>query len=74
MAHWRVREIAQPERWTARKLALATGLAYNTVWNIWTNKSKRADLETLEKIARVLKVAPGDLIGSDDVKERASTE
>ncbi|MBC8074590.1 MAG: helix-turn-helix domain-containing protein [Chloroflexales bacterium] len=59
---WRVREIAEPERWTARKLALATGLAYNTVWGIWTNKTRRADLDTIEKIARELKVAARDLI------------
>lgn len=59
---WRVREIAEPERWTARKLALATGLAYNTVWGIWTNKTRRADLDTMEKIARELKVAARDLI------------
>ena len=69
MAHWRMREIAQPERWTACKLVLATGLAYNTVWGIWTNTSKRADLETIEKLARVLKVAPGDLIGPSDTEE-----
>ena len=73
MAHWRVRHIAEPERWSARKLALATRLAHNTVWGIWTNRSKCADLETLEKIARVLKVAPGDLIGPDADEESAST-
>ncbi len=66
MAHWRVREIAEPERWSARKLAAASGLAYNTVWGMWANRSKRADLESLEAIARVLKVTPGDLIGPGD--------
>ncbi|PLS78823.1 MAG: Cro/Cl family transcriptional regulator [Chloroflexi bacterium] len=66
MAYWRVREIAEPERWSARKLAQASGLAYNTVWLIWTGKAKRADLETLEAIARVLKVTPGELIGSGE--------
>ena len=45
MARWRVREIAEPECWSARKLAQATGLAYNTVWAIWANKAKRADLD-----------------------------
>ena len=63
MARWRLREIAEPERWNARKLALATGLAYNTVWGIWTNTAKRADLDTIEKLAQLLKVSPGDLIG-----------
>jgi DNA-binding Xre family transcriptional regulator len=66
VTRWRVREIAEPERWSARKLAQATGLAYNTVWAIWVNKSKRADLDTLKALARVLKVAPGDLIGASE--------
>jgi DNA-binding Xre family transcriptional regulator len=63
MARWRVRDIAEPERWNARKLAAATGLAYTTVWGIWTNRSKRADLDTLETLARALKIGPGELIG-----------
>lgn len=65
-ARWRLRDIAEPERWTARKLSLASGLAYNTVWGLWTNKSKRADLDTLTTLARVLKVHPRDLIGDTD--------
>ncbi len=59
MARWQLREIAEPERWTARKLALATGLAYNTVWAIWTDHAKRADLATIDALARVLKVKTG---------------
>lgn len=70
MAHWRLREIAEPERWNARKLALATGLAYNTVWGIWTNHTRRADLDTLEKLAAVLKVEPQELIGSGEQLQR----
>lgn len=66
MARWRLREIAEPERWTARKLAIATGLAYNTVWGIWTGKSKRADLETLSTLAAALNVHPRDLIGNGE--------
>jgi DNA-binding Xre family transcriptional regulator len=62
MARWRLREIAEPERWNARKISQATGLAYNTVWGIWTNTSRRADLDTLDKLADLLKIQPGDLI------------
>ncbi len=65
-ARWRLREIAEPERWTVRKLSLATGLAYNTVWGLWTNKSRRADLDTLTTLARVLKIHPSELIGESD--------
>jgi len=65
-ARWRLREIAELERWNAHKLSLASGLAYNTVWGLWTNKSKRADLGTLTTLARVLKVHPSELIGDSD--------
>ena len=63
MACWRLRDIAEPERWNARTLAQATGLAYNTVWGIWTNTTRRADLATLDKLAAVLTVQPNDLLG-----------
>lgn len=66
MAHWRLQEIAKPERWNALKLSEATGLAYNTVWAIWANRAKRADLITLQRLANVLGVQPGELIGGDD--------
>lgn len=59
---WQLKEIAEPERWTARKLALQAGLAYNTVWLIWTGKARRADLETIDALCRILKVKPGDLL------------
>ncbi len=77
MARWRLRDIAEPERWTARKLAIETGLAYNTVWGIWANRSQRADLGTLDTLARVLKIKPGELIGEGEQQPRpapAATE
>lgn len=73
MARWRLREIAEPERWNAKKLSEHTGLAYNTVWGMWTNKTKRADLDTLTTLAKALKVQPGDLIGHDEGDESSAT-
>ena len=63
MARWRLRDIAEPERWNARMLAQATGLADNTGCGIWTNTTRRADLATLDKLAAVLTVQPNDLLG-----------
>ena len=60
MAWWRLREIAEPERWNARKLPQATGLAYN--WGIWTNTTRRPGLATLDKLAAVLTVQPNDVL------------
>lgn len=69
MIRWRVREIAEPERWNAKKLAEASGLAYGTVYAIWTNQATRADLKTLAALARVLKVQPGELLESEEESE-----
>lgn len=62
MVRWRLKEIAEPERWNPHNLAEAADLNYNTVWGIWHNRTKRADLETIDKITRVLKVEPGELL------------
>jgi DNA-binding Xre family transcriptional regulator len=65
MAFWRLQELAKPERWSARKLAAETGLAYTTVWGIWSGTAKRADLETIQKLADALGIHPKELIGSE---------
>lgn len=62
MVRWRLKEIAEPERWNPHNLSEATGLSYTTVWSIWTNRTKRADLETIDALARVLKIEPGALL------------
>jgi DNA-binding Xre family transcriptional regulator len=67
---WRLREIAEPERWNPNKLAETTGLAYHTVWAIWHNKAKRADLATLATLATTLKVKPGDLLALEVASKR----
>jgi DNA-binding Xre family transcriptional regulator len=66
MARWRLREIAEAKGLNAHKLALEAKLSYNTVHPIWMNKAKRADLETLAKLAQALGVAPGQLIGNGE--------
>lgn len=68
---WRLKEVAAPERWNPRKLAQTTGLSYQTVWAIWNNKAKRADLATLAALATVLDVTPGDLLALELPNEGA---
>jgi DNA-binding Xre family transcriptional regulator len=67
---WRLRELAEPERWNPNKLAETTGLAYHTVWAIWHNKAKRADLATIATLATTLNVTPGDLLALDVASKR----
>ena len=62
MVRWRLKELGEPERWNPHNLAAATGLAYTTVYNMWENKTRRADLDTIGKLADVLKVEPGALL------------
>ena len=62
MVRWRLKDIAEPERWNPHNLAAATGLAYTTVYNMWENKTRRADLDTIGKLAAALKVEPGALL------------
>lgn len=59
---WRLREIAEPERWNPKKLADTSGLAYHTVWAIWNNRAKRSDLSNLAALSMTLNVTPGDLL------------
>ena len=61
MIRWRLREIAEPERWNVKKLAEKTGLAYGTVYGIWNDTSRRVDLDTLDTIASILQVTPAEL-------------
>ncbi len=66
MARWRLREIAEPRGWNPHSLAIEAKLSYNTVRPIWFNEAKRADLDTLAKLAQALGVSPGKLIGDGD--------
>lgn len=66
MARWLVRKIAEEQGFNPHSLAIEAKLAYNTVRPIWQGKAKRVDLDTLSQLARVLKVAPGDLIANGD--------
>ncbi len=71
MARWRLRELAEPLGWNPHSLAIEAKLSYNTVRPIWFNEAKRADLETLAKLAQVLGVNPGQLIGNGEDKTEA---
>ena len=65
MARWRVRELAEVKGiTTAYRLHLAAGIPLASAQGIWSGKSKRLDLETLDKIAQALGVEPGELISS----------
>jgi len=69
MARFRLKEIAEPQRWTIRKLSEATGLARNTVAGVWNNSTQYVNLNTLEALAKVLHVSVSDLIANGDAQK-----
>lgn len=66
MARWLLRELAEGKGWNAHRLAMEAKLSYNTVRPIWLGEAKQVHLETLSKLARVLGVAPRELIGNGE--------
>jgi len=74
MARWRLRDVAEPKGWNPHSLALEARLSYNTVRPIWLNEAKRADLETLARLAKVLGVSPGQLIGNGEDSNEVQVE
>lgn len=71
MARLRVREVAEAHGITnAAQLSRKADIGYTTAYNIWTNPSHPANLDTLNAIAAALKVTVKDLIVDDEPQQR----
>jgi DNA-binding Xre family transcriptional regulator len=46
-----------------RRVASDAGLSYETAHNVYWNKTRRVDLDTLDALASALGCDPGELIG-----------
>ena len=62
----RIKDQAQKNGITLRKLAEIAGISYNTIYSITKRDSNRVQGETLQRIANALGVTPTYLIGYDD--------
>jgi DNA-binding Xre family transcriptional regulator len=62
VVRWQLKELAEARGFNPHSLALAASLSYNTVRPMWLNQARRADLDTLDKLSRVLRVEPGALL------------
>jgi DNA-binding Xre family transcriptional regulator len=62
MVRWRLKEVAEERGFNPHSLALEAKLSYNTVRPIWLNLARRADLDTLDALTKVLNVEPGALL------------
>lgn len=61
---FRLIEILQRAGMSQHELARRSGVSIRTVNRLATNTTGTVALETLDRIARVLKVKPGDLLRS----------
>ncbi len=57
----RIKEVAESRGFTQTKLSRQAELQYPTVHGLWTNPYRDASINTLAKIAHVLKVPVSDL-------------
>lgn len=64
MIRLRISDVAKEKGISMRKLSKEAGIAYNTLRLIYRNPYRDISLYTLDAIARVLGVPPGDLIES----------
>ena len=62
MVRLRVREIAEAQDLNMNRLALKSGISYSTIVDLWYDRTRRLDKETLSKLCQALGVTPGDLL------------
>jgi putative transcriptional regulator len=58
----RIGEAAKKQNMNIKTFSDKTGLAYNTAHDLYTGRVSRIGLEVLDKVCRVLKMQPGDLL------------
>lgn len=63
MIRLRVKEVAEGKGMSMGRLSRTTGLAYNTIRNIYRYPTREVTTTTLTKIARALNVPVTELIG-----------
>ncbi len=62
----RIKEVAQAKGFTQNSLSRATDISLNTIRKLWNKPYSNVTVETLHKIARVLKVDINELTEYED--------
>jgi len=71
----RIKEVAIQKGFDAAKLARRADMSYSTVWSLWNNPYRlNIPVKTLARLAEVLGVEIGQLIGSDSDTQQTETE
>ncbi len=58
----RIGEVVRQQGLNIKEFAEQAGLAYNTAHDLYTGRVSRVGLDVLDKVCRVLKVQPGELL------------
>lgn len=58
----RIGEAAKKQNLNIKAFSDRTGLAYNTAHDLYTGRVSRIGLDVLDKVCRVLKMQPGELL------------
>ena len=68
MLRLRVKEIAESQGWNMSSLSRAANISFNTVKRLWTKPYSGANIDTLNKIAKVLQVPMSEL--TEEIEEK----
>jgi putative transcriptional regulator len=60
--HFRLRTLLGHQHMTQTELQVRSGLAYSTINDLFNNKPRRIELDTIDVLCRVLKCRVGDLL------------
>jgi putative transcriptional regulator len=71
--HFRLRDLLADRAMTQTELQLRTGLAYSTVNDLYNDKPRRVELETLDVLCEVLDCSISDILERIPGKKRART-
>ena len=72
MVRLRVKEIAEAQGLNMHSLATKTGISYSTIVDVWHDRTRRIDKETLSRLCQALGVTPGELLIFEEEEDEMS--
>jgi len=62
VVRFQVKEIAESQGLNMQKLADKSGISYSTIVDLWYDRTRRIDKETLARLCEALGVSTGELL------------
>lgn len=70
MIRLRVKEVAEGQGLNIQALAVKSGIAYSTILDLWHDRARRIDKNTLSRLCEALGVGAGDLVVYEESGEK----